>query len=82
MVESVRVPGKGRIRPSTEKKSGRVSEEGTISVSTANWYNLVEYREKLESVRVPKKCPDEYRKRVKSVCVPKNGRIWASTGKS
>ena len=81
MVESVRVPGKGRIRPSTEKMSIRVSEEGTISVSTANWYNPVEYREMQESVRVPKKCPDEYRKRLKSVCVPKNCKIRASTEK-
>ena len=36
---------------------------------------------KLESERVPKKCPDEYRKRVQSVCSPKNSRIRASTGK-
>ena len=37
MVESVRVLGKGRIRASTEKVSERVSEEGTISVSTEKW---------------------------------------------
>ena len=67
IVEPGRVPGKGRIRASTEKMSGRVSEEGTISVSTAKWYNPVEYREKLESVREPKKCQEEYRKSVQSM---------------
>ena len=41
--------------------SGRVSEEGTISVSTAKWYNPIQYREKLESIRGAKNCPDEYR---------------------
>ena len=61
--------------------SGRVSEEGTISVSTAKWYNPVRYREKLESVRGPKKCPDEYRMRVQSMCVPKNCTIRAITEK-
>ena len=61
--------------------SGRVSEEGTISVSTAKWYNPVRYREKLESVRVPKKCPDEYRKMVQSMCVTKNCTILAITEK-
>ena len=79
--ESGPVQGKGRIRPRTEKMSGRVSEEGTISVSIAKWYNPVEYREKLESIRVPKKCPNEYRMRVQYVCVPKNCRIRASTEK-
>ena len=72
MIAFGRVSGKGKIRASIEKVSGRVSEEGTISVSTAKWYNPVQYREKLESVRVPKKCPDEYRKRVQSRCVTKN----------
>ena len=37
MVESGRVPGKGRIRASTEKLFGQVWEEGTISVSTEKW---------------------------------------------
>ena len=67
MVESERVPGKVSIRTSTEKLSGRVTEEGTISVSTEKWLNPGEYREKVESVPVPKNCPDEYRKRVQSV---------------
>ena len=67
MVESGRVPGKGRIRPTIEKLSGRVSEKGRISVSTRNWWNPGEYREKVESVRVPKNYPDEYRKRVERV---------------
>ena len=81
MVESGRVPGKGRIRATIEKLSGRVSEKGRIGVSTENWYNPDEYLKKVESMRVPKNCPDEYRKRVESVRVPKNGRIRASTGK-
>ena len=58
MVEPRRVSGKGRIRPSTEELSGRYSEEGTICVSTQKWKNLGEYREKVESVRVPKNCPE------------------------
>ena len=46
-VESVRVPengtiqastGKGRIRATIEKLSGRVSEKGRISVNTEKWY--------------------------------------------
>ena len=81
ILESGPVQGKGRIRASTDKVSGRVSKEGTICVSIEKWYNQVEYREKLESVLIPKKCPDEYRKRVQSVCVPKNCRIRASTEK-
>ena len=67
MEESRRLPGKGRIRSSTEKLSGRVSKNGRISVSTAKWQNLGEYREKDESVRVLKSCQDEYRKMVESV---------------
>ena len=58
-VESGPVPGKVSIRASTEKLSGRVWEEGTISVSTEKWYNPGEYREKVASVRVPKNCQDE-----------------------
>ena len=67
MVEPGRVPGKGRIRWSTEKLSGRVLKSSRISVSTAKWQNPGEYREKDESVRVLKSCPDEYRKMVASV---------------
>ena len=52
-----------------------------MSVSTIKWYNLGEYREKVESVQVPKKCPDEYQKMVESVWVTESGRIQASTGK-
>ena len=36
LVESGRVPGKGRIRATIEKLSGRVSEKGRIRVSTRN----------------------------------------------
>ena len=64
MVEFGRLPGKGRIRATTEKLSGRVSKTDRISVSTRNWLNPGEYEERVESVRVPKECPDEYHKRV------------------
>ena len=64
MVESGRVQGKGRIRASTQKLSGRESKNGRISVSTGKWLNPGENREKVESVRVLKNYKDEYRKRV------------------
>ena len=37
MVESGRVPGKGRFHASIEKLSRRVPKEGRISVSTEKW---------------------------------------------
>ena len=64
MVESVSVPEKGRIHASAEKLSGRVLVKGRISVSTGNWYNPGEYREKVESVPLLKNCSGEFRKRV------------------
>ena len=67
MVESGRVPGKDRFRASTEKLSERVLDKGRMSISNKKWLNPGEYREKVESVRVPKNCPDEYGKRVQSV---------------
>ena len=67
MVESGRVQVKGRICASTEKLYGRLPKYGSISVSTATWKNLGEYREKVESVRLPKNCSDEYLKTVESV---------------
>ena len=67
IVESGRVPGKGRIRASTEKLFGRVPKNGRISVSIGKLWNHSEYWEKIESVRVPKNYPDEYRKMVESV---------------
>ena len=81
MVESGRVSGKGRICTTIEKLSGRVSEKGTISVSTGNWQNSGEYWEKVEFVPLPRNCLDEYRKNVDLVGVPENGRIWASIRK-
>ena len=59
MVESRRVPGKGRIRVSTEKLSGRVMKNCRINVSTGKWENPGEYREKLESVQVSKNFPGD-----------------------
>ena len=64
MVESERVPGKGRIRTRIEKLSRRVREKGRISVSTENERIRASTGKKVESVQVLKKCPDEYRKRV------------------
>ena len=81
MVESRRLLERGGIRASTEKHSGRVPQKVRISVSTKKFWNLAEYREKVESVRVQKNCPDEYLKRVESMSVPKNGRIRVSIGK-
>ena len=54
MVESGQVPGIGRIPTSIEKLSRRVPEKGRIYVSTKKSYNLGEYQEKLESLRVSK----------------------------
>ena len=62
-----RVSENGRIRASTKNLSGRVSEKGRMSVSTEKWYNLGEYREKVESVPLLKNCPNEFSKRVESV---------------
>ena len=81
LVESVRVPGKGRIRASIEKLFGRVSKNGIMRVNTENGWNPGEYRKKVESVRVLKNCPNEYRKMVESGHVPGKGRICASTEK-
>ena len=81
MVESGRIPGRDRFRASTEKLSERVLDKGRMSISTQKWLNPGEYREKVESVRVPKNCPDEDLTRVESVSIPKNGSIRASTEK-
>ena len=62
MESSRSVPGKGRIRASVEKLSQRVSKKGRICVSTEKSQNPGEYREKVESVRVSKNCPDDYPK--------------------
>ena len=51
MVESGLVLGKGRIRASTEKLSGRVPKKGRISVRTKKLLNPGDYSEKVESVR-------------------------------
>ena len=67
MVESGRVPGKGRIRASIKTLSGRVPKNGRISVSIGKWWNPGEYREKEESVRVSKNFPNEYQKMVESL---------------
>ena len=52
MVESVHVAGKDRIRASSKKLSGRLPENGRISVITEKSQNPGEYRKKVESVGV------------------------------
>ena len=64
MVESERVPRKGRILASIQKLSRRVPEKGQICVSTEKLWNPGEYREKVEALRVSKNFLDEYRKMV------------------
>ena len=81
MVESGRVPGKGRIRASSEKLSRWVSEKGRISVSSEKWQNPGEYREKVESMPLLKNCMVEFRKRVESGRVPGKGRIRSTIEK-
>ena len=81
MIESGRVPGKGRIRASIQKLFPRVPENCRIYESTEKRYNTGEYGEKVESVRLSKNCSHEYRKIVESMRVRKNRRIRASTGK-
>ena len=67
MVESGRVPGKGRIRASTGKRQNPCEFQKTFPYSTEKGSTLLEYRKKVESVRVSRNCPDEYRNRVESV---------------
>ena len=67
MVDSGRVPGKGGIRAVIEKLSRRVLKKGQICERSEKWWNPGEYREKVESLRVSKNCPDEYWKRIESV---------------
>ena len=73
--------GKGIIRASSKKLSGRVPENGIISVNTGKLQNPGEYSEKVESVPVPKNIADEYLKMVESVLVQKYCRIRGSTRK-
>ena len=90
MVEFVWVTKIGRIRASIEKLSRRVPEKGRICVSIEKWKTSGEYREKVESLRVPKTFPAgtekgshlcECRKLVESGRVPRKGRIFASIEK-
>ena len=60
MLGSKRAPGKGIIRASNENFLRRVSKNGRISVSIEKGSNPGDYREKVESERVSKYCPDEY----------------------
>ena len=71
MVESGRVPGKGRIR-----EYGK-----TIQVSTEKGSNLCEYRKMVESVRVPGKGRISASIEKLFGCVPEKGTINVSTEK-
>ena len=67
MVESGRVPGKGRIRASIEKLSRGVPEKGS---NLCKYRKMVEFGrvpEKGESVQLSKNNLGEYRKRVESL---------------
>ena len=54
MAESEALPGSSRIRASTEKLIGQVSENGRIHVKTDKWQNPADYQDQVESVRRPK----------------------------
>ena len=82
MVESVWVPKNCWIRANTEKLSGPVRKNCRISVSTEKLLNPGDHRQKTESVRVPKNCPDQFGKIFESVWVPEHCWIQASNGKS
>ena len=71
ILEFGRVQEKDGIRASAENLSGPVRKNGRISVSTGKLLNPGEYQQKVESVRVPKNCPDQFEKMVESVSVPK-----------
>ena len=66
----------GGIRPSTGTRYNPCEYRKTFPASNEKWSNLSEYREmlnpgeyreKVESVRVSKNCPEEYRKMLESV---------------
>ena len=54
MAESEALPGPDRIHASIEKLTGRVLKKGRIRVETDKWQNPGDYRDLVESVRVPK----------------------------
>ena len=66
MAESGGLSGSGRIRATTEKLTGRVSEKRKIRVKTDKWQNLGDYWDQVESVRVPKNRPIGYGKKLES----------------
>ena len=72
MVESGRVPGKGRVPTSIEKLSQRIQEMGRIYVSTDK---MVESGQVRGTGRIPASIEKLSRR------VPKKGRIYVSTDK-
>ena len=72
MVESERVPGKGRIRTSIEK---------TVSANTEKRSNVCVYRKVVESRRVPGQCIIHAIIEKVSRRVPEKGQISVSTEK-
>ena len=54
MAESGGLSGSGRIHASTEKVTGRELERGRIRMNTDKWQHPGNYRDQVESARVPK----------------------------
>ena len=81
MVESGRVPGKGRIRASTGKRQNPCEFQKTFPYSTEKGSTLLEYRKMVESGRVPGKCRIRASVKKLSRRVPEKGRICGSTEK-
>ena len=80
MVESGRVLGKGRIRPTIEKLSGRVSEKvETVRVPENGRSGRAPGKGRIRATI--EKLSGRVSKRVESVRVPENGRIRESTRK-
>ena len=75
MVESGRVPAKGRIRASIGKLFGRVREKGPIRVSTEKMWNPCDYRKTVRAST--RKGSNQCGKMVESEQVPGKCRIRA-----
>ena len=72
MVESGRVPGKGRIRSSIEELSGRVSEKSRICASTEKLSERVSEKGRISVSTGKLLNPGMYWEKVESLLVPKN----------
>ena len=90
MIESMRAPGKGRIRKCIENcpkehrkmvESGSVSENDKIWASTGKRYNPCEYGKTVPAITKKESNQCDYRKIKKSRRVPGKGRINSSIEK-